>query len=91
MSIAVAAKGTAPALLMSIAVAAKGTAQAPLMSITVAAEEAASALLRSGTSDISAPDGIRPGLKGDGLGWHILSYHSNDWSNYIYIYVWPKE
>lgn len=22
-------------------------------------------------------------------GWHILSYHCNDWSNYIYIYVWP--
>jgi hypothetical protein len=30
-------------------------------------------------------------FKGDYLGWHILSYHSNDWSNYIYIYVWPKE
>ncbi len=30
-------------------------------------------------------------FKGDDLGWHILSYHSNDWSNYIYIYVWPKE
>ena len=24
-------------------------------------------------------------------GWHILSYWSNDWSNYIYIYVWPTE
>ena len=22
-------------------------------------------------------------------GWHILSYHCNDWSNYVYIYVWP--
>jgi len=33
------------------------------MSITVAAEEVASALLRSGTSDISAQDGIRPGLR----------------------------
>lgn len=22
-------------------------------------------------------------------GWHVLSYHCNDWSNYIYIYVWP--
>lgn len=22
-------------------------------------------------------------------GWHILSYYSNDWSNYVYIYVWP--
>ncbi|MCU0637092.1 MAG: hypothetical protein MUE87_00475 [Methanothrix sp.] len=30
-------------------------------------------------------------FKGDDLGWHILSYHSNDWSNYIYIYVWPDE
>lgn len=30
-------------------------------------------------------------FKGDDLGWHILSYHSNDWSNYIYIYVWPEE
>jgi hypothetical protein len=33
------------------------------MSITVAVEEVASALLRSGTSDISAQDGIRPGLR----------------------------
>ena len=23
-------------------------------------------------------------------GWHILSYWCNDWSNYIYIYVWPS-
>lgn len=22
-------------------------------------------------------------------GWHILSYYCNDWSNYVYIYVWP--
>ena len=22
-------------------------------------------------------------------GWHILSYWCNDWSNYIYVYVWP--
>ncbi|MCJ7444103.1 MAG: hypothetical protein MUO26_06170 [Methanotrichaceae archaeon] len=22
-------------------------------------------------------------------GWHILSYWCSDWSNYIYIYVWP--
>ncbi|VVB67864.1 Uncharacterised protein [uncultured archaeon] len=26
---------------------------------------------------------------GDTPGWHILSYYCNDWSNYIYIYVWP--
>ena len=30
-------------------------------------------------------------FEGDDLGWHILSYYSNDWSNYIYIYVWPNE
>ena len=30
-------------------------------------------------------------FRGDDLGWHILSYHSNDWSNYIYIYVWPDD
>jgi len=24
-------------------------------------------------------------------GWHILSYYSKDWSNYIYIYVWPAK
>ena len=27
-------------------------------------------------------------FRGNKLGWHILSYYSNDWSNYIYIYVW---
>lgn len=30
-------------------------------------------------------------FKGNKPGWHILSYHCNDWSNYIYIYVWPAE
>jgi hypothetical protein len=35
-----------------------------------------------------------PGYKkgwftGDVAGWHILSYHCRDWSNYVYIYVWP--
>lgn len=30
-------------------------------------------------------------FKGNNPGWHILSYHSNDWSNYIYIYVWPED
>lgn len=30
-------------------------------------------------------------FKGDKPGWHILSYHCSDWSNYIYIYVWPEE
>ena len=28
-------------------------------------------------------------FRGNNPGWHILSYHCNDWSNYIYIYVWP--
>jgi hypothetical protein len=28
-------------------------------------------------------------FRGNKQGWHILSYYSNDWSNYIYIYVWP--
>lgn len=27
---------------------------------------------------------------GNKPGWHILSYYCNDWSNYIYIYVWPS-
>jgi len=26
---------------------------------------------------------------GNKPGWHILSYYNNDWSNYVYIYVWP--
>jgi hypothetical protein len=30
-------------------------------------------------------------FKGNDPGWHILSYHCNDWSNYIYIYVWPAD
>ena len=28
-------------------------------------------------------------FKGSEPGWHILSYYCNDWSNYIYVYVWP--
>ncbi|MDQ1261515.1 MAG: hypothetical protein QG575_696 [Euryarchaeota archaeon] len=28
-------------------------------------------------------------FKANNPGWHILSYCCNDWSNYIYIYVWP--
>lgn len=28
-------------------------------------------------------------FKGNKPGWHILSYQCNDWSNYVYIYVWP--
>jgi hypothetical protein len=27
-------------------------------------------------------------FRGNKPGWHILSYFSNDWSNYIYVYVW---
>jgi hypothetical protein len=30
-------------------------------------------------------------FKGSDPGWHILSYHCNDWSNYVYIYVWPAD
>jgi hypothetical protein len=30
-------------------------------------------------------------FKGNNPGWHILSYNCNDWSNYIYIYVWPAD
>jgi hypothetical protein len=30
-------------------------------------------------------------FRGNNPGWHILSYHCNDWSNYIYIYVWPAD
>lgn len=29
-------------------------------------------------------------FRGNKPGWHILSYCSSDWSNYIYIYVWPS-
>lgn len=28
-------------------------------------------------------------FEGNDTGWHILSYHCSDWSNYVYIYVWP--
>jgi len=28
-------------------------------------------------------------FKANNPGWHILSYCCNDWSNYVYIYVWP--
>ncbi len=36
-----------------------------------------------------------PGFKkgwfgGDVVGWHILCYHCRDFSNYVYIYVWPS-
>lgn len=27
---------------------------------------------------------------GDVPGWHILAYNCRDWSNYIYVYVWPS-
>ena len=30
-------------------------------------------------------------FRGNEPGWHILSYQSNDWSNYVYIYVWPAD
>jgi hypothetical protein len=30
-------------------------------------------------------------FRGNNPGWHILSYYCNDWSNYIYIYVWPVD
>lgn len=37
-----------------------------------------------------------PGFKkgwfnGDVPGWHVLVYSCRDWSNYIYIYVWPGQ
>lgn len=28
-------------------------------------------------------------FSGDVPGWHILCFHCRDWSNYVYIYVWP--
>ncbi len=28
-------------------------------------------------------------FRGNRAGWHVLSYCCNDWSNYIYVYVWP--
>lgn len=30
-------------------------------------------------------------FKANNPGWHILSYCCNDWSNYVYVYVWPAE
>ncbi len=30
-------------------------------------------------------------FKGSEPGWHILSYQCNDWSNYVYIYVWSAD
>ncbi|MDD2754025.1 MAG: hypothetical protein PHS80_00725 [Methanothrix sp.] len=30
-------------------------------------------------------------FKANNPGWHILSYCCNDWSNYVYIYVWPAD
>ena len=30
-------------------------------------------------------------FRGSEPGWHILSYHCGDWSNYVYIYVWPAD
>ena len=29
-------------------------------------------------------------FRGNKPGWHVLSYFSNDWSNYIYVYVWSS-
>ena len=28
-------------------------------------------------------------FKSSTSGWHLLCYQCNDWSNYVYIYVWP--
>lgn len=28
-------------------------------------------------------------FRGNKPGWHILCYNSKDWSNYVYVYVWP--
>ena len=28
-------------------------------------------------------------FKSNAPGWHLLCYQCNDWSNYVYIYVWP--
>jgi len=30
-------------------------------------------------------------FRGNNPGWHILSFYCNDWSNYVYIYVWPAD
>lgn len=30
-------------------------------------------------------------FKANNPGWHILSYCCNDWSNYVYVYVWPAD
>jgi hypothetical protein len=29
-------------------------------------------------------------FRGNKPGWHVLTYYIGDWSNYIYIYVWPS-
>ncbi|OPY54138.1 MAG: hypothetical protein A4E49_01183 [Methanosaeta sp. PtaU1.Bin112] len=55
----------------------------------------------SGPSYYSPPDVKNFGYKSNGWyqtwfmannpGWHILSYCCNDWSNYVYVYVWPAD
>lgn len=29
-------------------------------------------------------------FRGDKPGWHVLCYNCNDWSNYVYVYVWSN-
>jgi hypothetical protein len=29
-------------------------------------------------------------FRGDSPGWHLLLYYCEDWSNWVYIYVWPS-
>jgi hypothetical protein len=53
-----------------------------------------------GTNSFCSPEVKNFGCKGAGwhqtwfrgnkAGWYVLSYYCNDWSNYVYIYVWPS-
>jgi hypothetical protein len=36
------------------------------------------------------PDYLKGWFKGDDPGWHIICFHCDKSSNYVYIYVWPE-
>jgi len=36
------------------------------------------------------PDYLKGWFKGDDPGWHVICFHCDKSSNYVYIYVWPE-
>jgi hypothetical protein len=36
------------------------------------------------------PDYLKGWFKGDDSGWHVICFHCDKSSNYVYIYVWPE-